>query len=64
MTLVSKLLRKDKKTSFSYDNLTGTFKDSHLGNKVKEKIIAEFVEKHEIEKTLNETFYGAKQTVF
>lgn len=57
MTLVKKLIEKDKSTSLSYDNLVGNFKDGELGRKVKSNIISDFLSKGQPEKDFYESFY-------
>jgi hypothetical protein len=42
MTLLKSLIRKEKTTSFSYDNLVGNFRDGEIGGKVKTLIMNEF----------------------
>lgn len=49
LTLVKKLIKRDKDTCFSYDNLVGNFKDGEIGKKIKTQIFAEFFEKHDID---------------
>lgn len=64
MTLVKKLIKKDKATSFSYDNLIGNFRDGQIGRKVKSQIFSEFFQRHNPEKDFQETFYSNRKAVF
>ena len=58
MTLVKKLVRKDRATCFSYDNLIGNFKDGEVGNKVKSQIFTEFFERNNPDRDFYESFYS------
>jgi len=58
MTLVKSLIKKDKATCFSYDNLVGNMKDGEVGRKLRSQIFAEFFEKHDIDRDFYDTFYS------
>ena len=50
MTLVKKLIQKDKATCLSYDNLIGNLRDGEVGKKVKDQILNEFLAVHNPDK--------------
>jgi len=58
MTLVKSLIKKDKATCFSYDNLVGNFKDGEVGRKLMQQIFSEFFDKHDIDQDFYDTFYS------
>eukprot|EP00347_Sterkiella_histriomuscorum_P009154 403342313 len=60
----NKLIKKDKATCFSYDNLIGNFKDSQIGKKIKSQIFQEFFYKNNPERDFYESFYSQRDAVF
>ena len=57
MTLVKKLIEKDKKTCLSYDNLVGNFRDGQIGKKIKKEIMVEFFVRNNLETEFQEQFF-------
>jgi hypothetical protein len=45
MTLIKKLVKKEKKECLSYDNLLGNYQDGGIGIKIKKEILDAFIEK-------------------
>ena len=57
MTLIKALIKKDKISYFSYENLMGNYKDGEIGTKIVNQIIGEFLERNNPDKDFQEEFY-------